>query len=423
MRKLKKLIISGLSLLAFALVTTGTPVSASSQPDVQADQLNLKVKSAMAIDAQTGQVLYAKNAGKVMPIASMTKLVTVYLTLAALKRGAINWQTKVRATKAIAKVANNADYSNVPLQAGHAYTIKQLYQATLIASANGAAMCLANAVAGNQVAFVKQMRALVKHWGLSDAKIYTVNGLPNGNLGSNAYPGVSRKAENEMSASDMATIATKLLHHFPVVLETTRIAKMGFVDGHTTTPMANWNWMLKGLSQYDNRYPLDGLKTGTTDAAGACFVGTLARGGSRIITVVMGAKHVTSSDPSRFVQTKHLLQYLFTHYRAVVIPSGQRLISLKVKDGHEKRVATGLTNRTTVWDPVDGKKLTAHLTTSEVPAPLKRGQVATTVQFKSGKTVLTGLNRPAGMRIPVAPLASVSEVNIFVKFWRFIFGG
>ena len=171
---------------ALAMVTSFASFNHVASADVssyQENKLNLNVKSAIAIDSKTGQILYAKNADKKLPIASMTKLITVYLTLDAIKNGKLTWQTKVKPTNAIVKVANNSEYSNVPLKKGHSYTVKQLYEATLIESANGAAMCLAQAVSGSQVAFVNKMRAQLKKWHINDAKIYTVCGLPNGNVG------------------------------------------------------------------------------------------------------------------------------------------------------------------------------------------------------------------------------------------------
>lgn len=131
-KKIKRAVISLVALIS--LVSCGATFSAPVKADVanyQTDQVKLDVKSAIAIDSNSGQVLYAKNADKTLPIASMTKLVTVYLTLNAIKNQKLSWDQKVKPTASIVKVANNAEYSNVPLKMGHSYTIKQLYQATL----------------------------------------------------------------------------------------------------------------------------------------------------------------------------------------------------------------------------------------------------------------------------------------------------
>ncbi len=426
--KLKKALISLVALVSLtACASLGTPIYAANNniSSYKEDKLNLAVKSAIAIDSKSGQVLYAKNANKTLPIASMTKLVTVYLTLTALKNKKLTWQTKIEPAPAIIKVANNSEYSNVPLKKGHLYTIRQLFQATLIESANGAAMCLAQAVAGSQQAFVKKMRAQLKDWGINDAKIYTVCGLPNGNLGKDAYPGINKNAENTMSAKDMAIVAKKLISTYPAVLKTTRIAHMNFKDGKKTTPMANFNWMLKGLSQYDPTLKVDGLKTGTTDAAGACFTGTIKKEGSRIITVVMGARHRDGTDPARFIQTKKLMHYLFANYTPVILNKNavlNKAKSVKVNDGDNFTTKVGLQKKTVVWDPNDHKPVVGTLTKKTVNAPVNKGQIVSSYQFTSGQEKLVSLSQPNGMKIKAVALQSNGKVNIFVRFWRWLTG-
>lgn len=421
----KKLII-GLVALITCLTALSLPGAATAATNsYHANDLNIQAKSALAIDSKTGQILYAKNAQKVLPIASMTKLVTVYLTLQAIKNKKISWQTKVTPTKAIVKVANNSEYSNVPLKLHHQYTIQQLYQATLIESANGAAMCLAQAVAGSQTAFIKQMRQQVKKWGIKDAKIYTTCGLPNGNVGKAAYPGISKKAENVMSATDMAIVGQHLLNAFPFVIQTTKLAHKNFVDQGKVTKMANFNWMLKGLSQYDASLKVDGLKTGTTDAAGACFIGTVKHQGGRIITVVMGARHRDGTDPARFIETRKLMRWLFAKYTPVNLTAGTNFPKAKkvnVNDGEQLTTSVGLKQKTTILDPVDGQQLTATLSNETVNAPIKKGQQVANFEFKSGSERLISLSDSKAMKVPVQALQSNNKINFFVKIWRWITG-
>ncbi|MCI1910818.1 MAG: D-alanyl-D-alanine carboxypeptidase [Lactobacillus amylovorus] len=427
-KKIKRTFISfvaAISLISCGAVFT-TPVHADATSSYQADQLNLNVKSAIAIDGDSGQILYAKNADKTLPIASMTKLVTVYLTLQAIKNKKLSWDQKVKPTAPIVKVANNTEYSNVPLKMGHSYTIRQLYQATLIESANGAAMLLGQTIAGSQKAFINQMRAQVKKWGIEDAKIYTACGLPNGNLGKDAYPGVNKNDENTMSAKDMAIIGQNLIKDFPEVLDTTKIAHLNFKDGNKVTKMANFNWMLKGLSQYDEAYPVDGLKTGTTDAAGACFIGTVEHSGARLITVVMGARHQDGTDPSRFIQTKKLMNFIFNKYRPITMTAGSQMNgskSIKVTDGDNATTNLGLKNRTTIWDPADDKTLVASLDKKTVEAPITKDQTIGNYQFKSGNEKIVSLSNPNGMNVKAKALSANGKVNFFVRIWRWLFGG
>ena len=426
-KKIKRAVISLVALIS--LVSCGATFSAPVKADVanyQTDQVKLNVKSAIAIDSNSGQVLYAKTADKTLPIASMTKLITVYLTLNAIKNQKLAWDQKVKPTASIVKVANNAEYSNVPLKMGHSYTIKQLYQATLIESANGVAMLLGQTIAGSQKAFIDQMRSQVKKWGIKDAKIYTACGLPNGNVGKDAYPGVNKNAENSMSAKDIAIVGQNLIQDFPEVLDTTKLAHLDFKDQGHTTKMANFNWMLKGLSQYDQAYPVDGLKTGTTNAAGACFIGTVNHAGARLITVVMGARHKDGTDPARFMQTKKLMNYVFTKYRPVTFNAGSQMAgvkNIKVTDGDNATTNLGLKEKTTIWDPADGKTLVAKLNKQTIEAPITKGQVVGNYQFKSGNEKIVSLSNPNGMNVKAKALAANGKVNFFVRIWRMLFGG
>lgn len=265
-----------------------------------ADQVNLNVKAAVAIDAKNENVIYAKNANQSLPIASMTKLLTVYLTLKAIKEKKISWDTTVSPTQEIINLSSNPDYAGVPLSLGQKYTVRELYDAALIKSANNAARMLAIAVSGSETNFLNQMRQQANKWKLYNVKLVTVDGLPEKNKN---FLGMTTTIENKMSANDMAIIARKLVTDYPEVLSTTKVAKSDFRN----TLMTNSNKMLSGLSDYDPNYPVDGLKTGTTDGAGACFTCTMNRNNKRVITVILGAQN----DNERFSETKKLLNYSF----------------------------------------------------------------------------------------------------------------
>lgn len=424
LKKLKKLLLvlaaSGLFLTGAAGFTQPAQAAVSSY---QSQDLSLDVKAAIAIDASTGQVLYAKNANTARSIASMTKLVTVYLTLQAIKQGKLSWDTKVKPTKAIAKVSQNTEYSNVRLDSTQDYTVKQLYQATLIESANGAAMTLAKAVSGNQVAFVKKMRALLASWGIKDAKIYNACGLANGNLGSAGYPGVGKNVENEMSASDMATVCQKLLSDYPEVLNTTSITKLNFTAGSSTQQMTNWNWMLKGLNSYYSDLPVDGLKTGTTDKAGACFAGTVNKNGHRIITVVLGAKHANTQDASRFVQTAKLMHYVYNNYTVTTLKKGTSISgasTIKVPEGKSETSSVVIGKTTTIWVK-KGAKLQTALTKTSVASPIKKGQKVASYSFSTSSGKLVSLS---GKKLTTTAVATADNgtANFFVRLWRSLFG-
>lgn len=144
------------------------------------------------------------------------------------------------------------------------------------------------------------MRQQAYKWKLNNAKFVTVDGLPEKRKN---FLGMMTTVENKMSANDMAIVARKLITDYPEILNTTKLSRAYFQN----TLMTNSNKMLNGLSYYDSTFPVDGLKTGTTDGAGSCFTCTADKNGKRIITVILGAEN----DNERFVETKKLLSYCF----------------------------------------------------------------------------------------------------------------
>ncbi|KRM87690.1 serine hydrolase [Liquorilactobacillus vini] len=436
-KKTKKFLISLVTaVMTFATIgATGGAVSsakATTINDTSTSNLSLDVKGAIAIDAKTGQVLYSKNANQSLPIASMTKLISIYLVLQAIKKGKLSWNQKVSVDSASYKVSQDTSLSNVPLLKNHKYTVRQLYQASLIYSANGAVMTLANAVAGSQKAFVDQMRALLKSWGIKDAEINTVSGLPNGEVGSAKYPGVADSAENKLSAAEMALVAQKLLKAYPEVLQTTKIARMKFNNGTTETEMENWNWMLKGLAKAYTELPVDGLKTGTSDSAGADFTGTVHKDGHRIITVVLGAQHKNQEDTSRFVQTQKLMSYVYNNFTYTKIKANQSYKganSLPVYHGKQLTAKAVTGQSTEIWlkRGLSSNNLKAKLTGNKklyqkngLAAPIAKNKQIGTLNLTVKGQKLQYLDGSASLQVKAISTQTIQKANVFVIMGRSI---
>ena len=236
------------------------------------DTLNINADAAILIDAATGKVLYEKNSDKVLGIASMTKMMTEYLLLEAIAEGRVKWDQEYAVSEYVYKISQDTALSNVPLRRDGTYTIKELYEAMTIYSANGATAAIAETIAGSESNFVKMMTDKANELGLKDFKFVNSSGLNNHDLkGMHSVGGEDE--ENVMSARATAKLAYHLINDYPEVLETTSIPSKTFRAGtDDATKMDNWNWMLPELVF---KYPgVDGLKTGTTDFAGYCFTGT-----------------------------------------------------------------------------------------------------------------------------------------------------
>lgn len=423
--------VSGLlAMLLFLSFFTGfSPVSA------EEDTLGVNADAAILVDADTGRVLYAKNPDKVLGIASMTKMMTEYLLLEAVKEGRVKWDQKYSVSDYVYNVSQDRDLSNVPLRKDGTYSIKELYEAMTIYSANGATIAIAETIAGSEESFVKMMTDKANELGLKNFKFVNATGLNNHDLkGMHSVGGAEE--ENVMSARATATLAFHLLKDFPEVLETTSIPSKTFRAGtDDEIKMDNWNWMLPELVfKYEG---VDGLKTGTTDFAGYCFTGTAERNGNRYITVVMNAKGEGGEGTykSRFDETKKMLDYAFSNFsKEEVLKKHYQVKDTKtipVNKGKENQVkvytkdAIELVNKKGEKDnykPVlvlDKKLLNKD---GEVTAPIKKGdrvgyikletKDGTPIQFLDGKSP----------QVDVIAAETVEKANWFVLSMRAVGG-
>lgn len=412
-KKLKKL---GISILTSLIIVTGVGQLSLIKADQTLPQLDLEAKSAIAIDAKTGQIIYAKDDKQTYPVASMSKLLTAYILLQAIHEGKITWETKVTPTVTEVDISNNTELTNVPLKEGHSYTIKQLYQAMLVGSANAATMLIGNAISGTQTKFIDKMRETAKSLGITDAKIYSANGLTAKYLGDERYPNTDENAENEFSVRDMAIISQKLIEKYPEILETTKLTKVDFNDNGEITTVSNTNELL----QDNSNLGIDGLKTGTSDAAGYCFASTTNKDGHRIITILAGAK----DNDARFDQTKNLLNYIYNNYDYLAVSTNQVLRqNVKVKYGKQGSVPATIGNNLSLWVPKNTKEKALQIKlipkSSTIEAPIKQGEVVGEYQISVAGNLgfIDGSNN---LKTKALSDNNVEGINIFIKWWQML---
>lgn len=408
-----------IALIGTFLLSAGfaTSVQASSVTDQPA----IAAKAAIAVDARTGQILYQKNAHQALPIASVSKLMTIYIVHQQIKQKKLAWDDQVTFSPALAKLSTASGLTNVPLTAGKSYSVRQLVNATLVASANAAALALGQKVAGTPVKFAKLMNQTAKQIGIKDAKFYNSSGLTNKLTGGLALANVSGDAENELSASDVALIASKLIKTFPRVTEITKKTVSTFygtaITGHNQ--LLNDHQIAKGVV-------VDGLKTGTSDKAGACFVGSATRKHHRIITVVLGSRNKSATDPARFIQTAKLMRYVFTDQHPITLSKGSQIKGVgkaAVPDGKQVDVQPVVKQTTWVWTPkniskqqVQGKYV--HLN-QKIAAPAKKGTAAGKTQLTYGQ-VLPKYLQADEAKVQLVTNKSIKKANPFILLWRAI---
>jgi D-alanyl-D-alanine carboxypeptidase (penicillin-binding protein 5/6) len=411
--------------LVFSLVVTslftGSSVSAES------DILDIKGHSAILVDGKTGMILYEKESDTALPTASMTKMMTEYLVLEAINEGRVSWDQETGISDYVYKISQYRSLSNVPLRADGTYTVRELYEAMAIYSANGATIALAELVAGSETNFVKMMNDKGEELNLENYKFVNSTGLNNKDLLGLHPEGTGADEENLMSAKATATLAFHLLNDYPEVLETASIPTKTFREGtDDSIDMLNWNSMLPGLSsEYDG---VDGLKTGSTNLAGYCFTGTAMKNGVRLITVVMK----TDSQTARFVETKKLLDYGFNNFEVQeIVPSGFQVkeqATLPVQKGKENEVEIESKDTLSLLVKRGEKDLYEPTVTIDEPtltAPVEKGtKVGTLTLTYKGEGEFKFLTSKGQdlVKTDLVTTSSVEKANWFVLLMKTIGG-
>lgn len=354
--KLKKL---SACLLSVFILISALPVQAAALTDTE-----VNAPSALLMEAQTGKVLYEKNSHEKRPCASITKVMTLLLVMEALDSGKIKLTDSVTASEHAASMGG----SDIWLKPGESMSVDDMLKATVIASANDAAVALAEYVAGSEDEFIQQMNEKAKELGMKDTTFKNCNGLDeDGHL---------------TSAYDVAVMSRELVKH-KKIFDYTKTWMDYLRDGKTQ--LVNTNKLLKSYSG------ITGLKTGTTGKAGSCITATAERDGVQLIAVVLGS--TTTKD--RFSSASTLLDYGFANW-AVTTPAlpQEALRPVPVVKGMESEVqTTAEANGSILVAKGKVKDIQYKVTFTEpVTAPVKKGQVVGKITYSLGTDVVKEYN-------------------------------
>ena len=252
---------------------------------VSADEA-INYKSSILMDYGTGEILSKTNEKAHLPIASVTKLMTLLLTFEAIKNGEVMLDEVLTASENAAGMGG----SQVFIDAGSDYTVENLLHAVIISSANDASVMLAERIGGSEEGFVASMNSRAKSLGANDTNYTNCTGLPS----ANAYS----------CASDVALIMREVMRH-PLYFEISKIWMKDFQHpSGRITEMANTNKLLRSYAG------CDAGKTGSTNEAGYCMSASAKKGNMRLIAVVLGA----DSSKARFGACADLFNYGFANF-------------------------------------------------------------------------------------------------------------
>ena len=325
-------------------------------------QLELNCRAAILVEQGTGTVLYEKNADQQMPIASITKVMTLLLTFEAVHAGRLTMDTLVP----VSEHAYHMGGSQIWLEPGEQFTVDEMIKAICVSSANDAAVAVSELVGGSETVFVEQMNARAAELGMTNTTFQNACGLD---------------IEGHLStARDVSIMSREILNTCPEVLHYTGIWTDNLRGGQTQ--LVNTNKLLR---RYNG---ITGLKTGTTGGAGVCISASATRDGLSLIAVILGSP----SSKDRFEAATTLLDYGFAAYQAAPLPAMEdRPLQLKVTGGAEDSVPLDYSALPqTVLLPKEGAaQLTAQIELPEqLEAPVEQGQAVGTVRLYQGKALL-----------------------------------
>jgi D-alanyl-D-alanine carboxypeptidase (penicillin-binding protein 5/6) len=342
----------------------------------------LAARAWILIDHATGQVLAAQNADQKVEPASLTKIMTSYITYAALREGKLKRNQVVPVSEKAWKAVGSRMFIDLKTPV----TVDELLRGLVIQSGNDAGIALAEAIAGSEEAFVSLMNAEAKRLGLVNTHYADATGMPD--------------PSHMTTASDLARLTTALIRDFPEEY------KLYAVKDYTYNKIKQPN--RNRLLWLDNT--IDGVKTGHTESAGYCLIASRNDGVRRLTAVVLG----TASDQARVQETLALLHYGYRAYDAVKLyDKGQALSQLKIFKGTQSTIGAGFTENFILSLP-KGASSGDHLkveVASRQPliAPVKQGDTVATLRL-SVDGQLYG-------EYPLVALADIPVAGIIGRAW------
>ncbi len=329
-------------------------------------------KSAILMEEETGKILYEKEADTQLPIASVTKIMTMLLIMEEIDSGKLTLADEVT----VSEYAMSMGGSTMFLETGEVLSVSDMLKGIAVASANDGCVAMAEHISGSVESFVERMNSRAAELGMTNTHFVNTNGLD--------------ADGHYSSARDVAIMARELIKH-KKIFDYTTIWTDSLRDGKFE--LANTNRLIRFYRG------ATGLKTGSTDLAGCCLCATATRDGMSLIAVVLGAP--TSND--RFSGATALLDYGFANYRVVrPVSMGEQLGEVYVKKGVSDKIPlVANTAFSEVVNKKDMSEITVNLTIPEsITAPVYKGEVIGRAEFVLGDTIIGTVDLVAKDDVP-----------------------
>ena len=345
------------AILCVLLLCSGIPVCAADSSDNAPFEVD--ALSAVLMDAETGQILYAKNADEALPPASVTKIMTLLLVMEAVDGGRLS----LTDTVTVSEYAASMGGSQVYLEAGEQMSVEDMIKSVVISSANDAAVALAETIAGSEEAFVRMMNERAAALGMEHTNFENVSGLDDDTV------------NHLISAEDIAIMSRALIAHETILnyssiwMDTVRDGAFG---------LTNTNRLIRFYSG------ATGLKTGSTSKAKFCISATAKRGDLHLIAVIMGS-------PTRDIRNemaKRLLDWGFANF-AMYKNEAASAGTVRVVGGVSDSCAVQYGGFAKLLTKGSEKNVTAEIQLpDEIPAPVRQGDTIGKIVYRIGDEII-----------------------------------
>lgn len=358
-----------------------------SAEEVSGTDLAPGAKSAILIEASTGEIIYEKNSHEKLPPASMTKMMSMLLIIESIEDGILGWDDVIT----VSANASSMGGSQILLETGEQMTVHDLFKGVAVMSGNDAVVALSEAVTGSVDEFVAMMNKRAKELGMNDTNFKNPHGLDDANHYTSAY--------------DMMLVARELVRH-EKVLEFTQIYEDYLRKG---TDKELW---LVNTNKLVRFYPgADGLKTGYTSAAGYCLTATAKKNDMRLIAVVMGEE----SSAIRNTEVMSMFDYGYAKYKMDTIAKKTQVFSkISIEKAKAETVDIVPIEDITLFNSKTTKlgNISYDLKLDTLKAPIKAGDVV-------GK--LTVLNDGVKLKeVDVTVSKDTEKANLFELYVRYL---
>lgn len=361
------------------------PLSETAETSAVGTVLEIKAKSAVLLEPNTGKILYEQNADEPLPPASITKIMSLLLVMEALDRGDFDLETVVNASEHACSMGG----SQIWLEPGEGMTVHDLLKATVIASANDACVALGELVAGSEEGFVELMNKKAKELGMNSTTFKNCTGLD---------------AEGHITtANDVAIMSGELIKH-DLIKDYSTVWMDSLRDGKSE--LVNTNKLVrfyKGTT---------GLKTGTTSVAKYCLSATAERDGLSLVAVVMAGE--TSTD--RFEGAKKLLDFGFANFAFSQIGAELKETEIPILKGEKKTLRIETKEEISLLAQKSAKNDIKRETkwNKNITAPVKKGQTVGYVNIYNG-------NENIG-KIPIKAAENIRKRTFTLSFGKILKG-